>query len=832
MAIMLSLSHLLSLLLLQLISSSLAYFPPNKYFLDCGSKSDTELINKRRFVGDAKPIDWSIYPGKSKVVKNNTIPKNINEIYQTARVYNKATWYVFKNITPNGTYVVRLHFFPTLPQIMSQARFSVSVSSGFVLLSNFSVGNDLKKAVVKEFAFAVNEGPFGIEFSPLESSDLAFVNAIELFLAPDEFKPDSVYPISPEVRRRDSMYTLAFNAWNVVYRVWMGSGMITPETDTLWRTWLPDSEFMPLQSSARTVTFNGKLNFNRQETIYVAPVFVYSNAKVLDMNTSTRSRDSTLTWVFNVKKKSKYFLRLLWCDIANPNSKTFNFDVFIGVNQTSLQSTEVTQDNVFALPFWYEFIIVTDRSGFFNVGIGLINNDPLSRAFLNGIEIMELIDKSFVGVVDLSMGEEKQSPKMIIVGVCVGGVVIIGLIIGLAVFCFVRNRKLRKHRPMLLPQNDPSSEKIVSIADIAPNLNLELKIPFGVINDATDGFDDKKMIGIGGFGKVYAGRIGEKDVAVKRSQPGHGQGIKEFHTEVIIFSQIRHRFLVSLYGYCDENQEMILVYEYMEGGTLKDYLYGSKAKDKVPLTWQKRLEICIDAAKGLHYLHTGSTATIIIHRDIKTTNILLDKELNAKVADFGISKTGVPDAKELDITIRGTYGYLDPEYFNTGQLTEKSDVYSFGVVLFEVLSARAPIVKTAPSEETNLADWAVLCKSRGEIEKVIDPFLMGTIEANSLRKFVEVAEKCLNEVGANRPSMQDVLYDLELALQFQYTPVGEGKGYEGMSTSIVEAPWEIDSGILDRIPSKGINDSVMLDEDSTTVNARELAAEFKIDCAR
>uniref|UniRef100_A0A9I9CCK9 Protein kinase domain-containing protein n=3 Tax=Cucumis melo TaxID=3656 RepID=A0A9I9CCK9_CUCME len=383
---------------------------------------------------------------------------------------------------------------------------------------------------------------------------------------------------------------------------------------------------------------------------------------------------------------------------------------------------------------------------------------------------MELIDKSFVGVVDLSMGEEKQSPKMIIVGVCVGGVVIIGLIIGLAVFCFVRNRKLRKHRPMLLPQNDPSSEKIVSIADIAPNLNLELKIPFGVINDATDGFDDKKMIGIGGFGKVYAGRIGEKDVAVKRSQPGHGQGIKEFHTEVIIFSQIRHRFLVSLYGYCDENQEMILVYEYMEGGTLKDYLYGSKAKDKVPLTWQKRLEICIDAAKGLHYLHTGSTATIIIHRDIKTTNILLDKELNAKVADFGISKTGVPDAKELDITIRGTYGYLDPEYFNTGQLTEKSDVYSFGVVLFEVLSARAPIVKTAPSEETNLADWAVLCKSRGEIEKLIDPFLVGAIEANSLRKFVEVAEKCVDEVGANRPSMHDVVYDLELALQFQFTP--------------------------------------------------------------
>ena len=329
----------------------------------------------------------------------------------------------------------------------------------------------------------------------------------------------------------------------------MGRGMITPENDTLWRTWLPDSEFMPLQSSARTVTYNQRLNYDIQETIYVAPVFVYNNAKVLDMNTSTSSGDSTLTWIFNVKKKSKYFLRLLWCDIITPHSTPFYFNIFFDINQTDLRPTDVTQNNVFALPFWYEFLIVTDHSGFFNLSISLDKKDPLSWGFLNGIEIMELIEKSFVGVVDLSMGEEKQSPKMIIVGVCVGGVVIVGLIIGLAVFCFVRNRKLGKHRPILLPQNDPSSEKIVSIADIAPNLNLELKIPFGVINDATNGFEDKKMIGIGGFGKVYVGRIGEKDVAVKRSQPGHGQGIKEFHTEVIIFSQIRHRFLVSLYGY-------------------------------------------------------------------------------------------------------------------------------------------------------------------------------------------------------------------------------------------------------------------------------------------
>lgn len=272
---------------------------------------------------------------------------------------------------------------------------------------------------------------------------------------------------------------------------------------------------------------------------------------------------------------------------------------------------------------------------------------------------------------------------------------------------------------------------------------------------------------------------------------------------------------------------MILVYEYMEGGTLREYLYGPKTHDRPPLTWKQRVEICIDAAKGLDYLHTGSSAGVIIHLDIKTTNILLDKHFNAKVADFGISKTGIPNAKELDTTIRGTYGYLDPEYLNTCQLTEKSDVYSFGVVLFEVLAARPPIIKSPLEEEINLVDWAILCKRKGEIEKIVDPFLVGTIEANSFRKFVEVAEKCVDEVGANRPSMRDVVYDLELALQFHFTPVGGGKGFEGSTTIVDGASWEIGSGILDRIP-----DSVLVDEGSTIVNARVLAAEFKIDCAR
>ncbi|KAL0536562.1 hypothetical protein IC582_025511 [Cucumis melo] len=547
MEIILFLSHLLPLLLLQLFSSS-AYNPPDKYFLNCGSKTVTELRNNRRFIGDAKARHWSIYPGKSKKVKNDTILKSVNEIYGTARVYNKPTWYVFGDIDPNGTYVVRLHFFPTLPEIMSQAKFNVSVSCGFQLLSNFSIGNDLKTAVVKEFTFEIEERAFGIKFSPMESS-MAFVNAIELFLVPGDIKPESAFPISPEVRMNGTKYFLDSQAFQSVYRVWMGHWEITPDYDTLWRIWLPGSKFMAPQSLATTFIYDKRLKYTGDGQIYVAPSSVFTTAKTLDLDTTTSSRNLNLTWCFKLKKKSKYFLRLLWCNIF-PNSTTFNFNLFIGVNHTSLKNTDVTDQNSSGLPFWYEFIIATDSSGFFNVGIAVNKKDPLSRVFLNGIEIMELIDKSFVGVVDLRIEEEKQSPKMIIVGVCIGGVVIIiALIIGLAMFCFTGEQKSKEHSPLLLSQNDPSSKKIESIADLASNLNLELKIPFEILNDATDAFDNDKIIGIGGFGNVYVGKIGEKEVAVKRSQPGHGQGIKEFQTEIAIFSQIRHRFLVSLYGY-------------------------------------------------------------------------------------------------------------------------------------------------------------------------------------------------------------------------------------------------------------------------------------------
>ncbi|XP_014506490.1 probable receptor-like protein kinase At5g24010 [Vigna radiata var. radiata] len=157
-----------------------------------------------------------------------------------------------------------------------------------------------------------------------------------------------------------------------------------------------------------------------------------------------------------------------------------------------------------------------------------------------------------------------------------------------------------------------------------------------------------------------------------------------------------------------------------------------------------------------------------IHRDVKSTNILLDENHVAKVADFGLSRSGPTDTHPHVTTgVKGTFGYLDPEYFGSQQLTEKSDVYSFGVVLLEVLCARAAIDPSLPTDQINLAEWGLLCKKKGILQDIIDPSIIDQIDQNSLRKFVETIEKCLEENGSNRPSMGDVLWDLEYALQLQ-----------------------------------------------------------------
>ncbi|KAM7506204.1 hypothetical protein LguiB_005108 [Lonicera macranthoides] len=289
------------------------------------------------------------------------------------------------------------------------------------------------------------------------------------------------------------------------------------------------------------------------------------------------------------------------------------------------------------------------------------------------------------------------------------------------------------------------------------------------ILSATHNFDDSKVIGRGGFGKVYKGVLdnGAITVAIKRLNHTSKQGAIEFLTEIEMLSKCQHFNLISLIGYCDDCAEMILVYEYMNGGTLADHLFKIERSDNnSALSWVQRLNICIDAARGLEYLHTG---TNVIHRDLKSSNILLDKNLMAKVSDFGMSKVGPTNksCSHISTKIKGTRGYLDPEYLLTNKLTMKSDVYSFGVVLFEVLSGRPVIDLTRPEEQWGLVFWAQHCIKEETINKIVDSRMSCRILPNSLATFVKIANRCLHYRSKKRPTMAEVVAKLEYALQLQ-----------------------------------------------------------------
>ncbi|CAL5033937.1 unnamed protein product [Urochloa decumbens] len=327
------------------------------------------------------------------------------------------------------------------------------------------------------------------------------------------------------------------------------------------------------------------------------------------------------------------------------------------------------------------------------------------------------------------------------------------------------NNPTRRQRPLLTAYGEHQPKDAVHMQNVAKPEPHRYRIPFSVLQEATKYFDENMVIGVGGFGKVYRAVMQDgREVAVKRGNPMSHQGLAEFRTEVEVLSRVRHRHLVALVGYCDEHNEMILVYENMEKGTLRSHLYNS---DKPSLSWKKRLQICIGAARGLHYLHTGCN-TSIIHRDVKSTNILLDENLSAKVSDFGLSKVGGGvDGTHVSTAVKGSFGYLDPEYFRTQQLTDKSDVYSFGVVLLEVICARPPIDASLSRKMINLADWGMECQKRGKLDQIIDPRIAGKINPKALKKYGETVEKCLADYGTDRATMADVLWNLEFTLQVQ-----------------------------------------------------------------
>lgn len=300
------------------------------------------------------------------------------------------------------------------------------------------------------------------------------------------------------------------------------------------------------------------------------------------------------------------------------------------------------------------------------------------------------------------------------------------------------------------------------------------QFPLDTIHKATDYFNDSKIIGRGGFGCVYKGVVVNGStttlVAVKRLDPESRQGVKEFETEIKLLSRCRHCHVVSLLGYCSEQQEMILVYEYMSQGTLADHLF--KNRDSW-LTWEQRLKICIGAARGLDYLHTGTgLLDRVIHLDVKCANILLDENWAAKISDLGLSKIGPanqPNSELMTDHVRGTRGYIDPHYREHRKYSRKVDVYSFGVVLLEVLTGKlitgGEIIRDPGL--IDLANWIQQRIRNRTLHEIIDERVSREVNLKCLNEFANTASRSLHKDPNNRLSMSNVVAQLEFALACQ-----------------------------------------------------------------
>ncbi|XP_071921244.1 probable serine/threonine-protein kinase PIX13 [Coffea arabica] len=312
------------------------------------------------------------------------------------------------------------------------------------------------------------------------------------------------------------------------------------------------------------------------------------------------------------------------------------------------------------------------------------------------------------------------------------------------------------------------SEEAYPNGQILPHPNLRI-FSFSELKAATRNFRGDTVLGEGGFGKVYKGWLDEKStsknssstvIAVKKLNSESMQGFEEWQSEVNFLGRLSHPNLVKLLGYCWEEKELLLVYEFMQKGSLENHLFG-RGSAVQSLPWDIRLKISIGAARGLAFLHASDRQ--VIYRDFKASNILLDGSYNAKISDFGLAKMG-PTASQSHVTTRvmGTYGYAAPEYVATGHLYVKSDVYGFGVVLVEMLTGLRALDTNRPNGQHNLTDWIKPHLSdRRKLKIMMDVRLEGKYPSKAAVQIAQLALTCLGPEPKTRPSMKEVLETLE-----------------------------------------------------------------------
>ncbi|XP_010443739.1 PREDICTED: probable LRR receptor-like serine/threonine-protein kinase At5g59680 [Camelina sativa] len=364
----------------------------------------------------------------------------------------------------------------------------------------------------------------------------------------------------------------------------------------------------------------------------------------------------------------------------------------------------------------------------------------------------------------------KSFPVVIVASVGSAAILIIVVVV-LVLF-------LRKKKPTDEVIHPPPPSNVTY--SYLPEPSIEMKkrrFPYSEVMKMTNNFE--RVVGEGGFGVVCHGTVnGSEQVAVKLLSQSSTQGYKEFKAEVDLLLRVHHTNLVSLVGYCDEGDHLALIYEYVPNGDLRQHLSGKGGKSIV--NWGTRLRIAAEAALGLEYLHIGCTPPMV-HRDVKTTNILLDEHYKAKLADFGLSRSfPVGGDSHVSTVIAGTPGYLDPEYYHTSRLGEKSDVYSFGIVLLEMISNQPVIDRNRA--KSHITQWVGSQLNGGDIAKIMDPKLNGDYDSRSAWRALELAMSCADPTSAKRPTMSHVVIELKECLVTENSRRNMSRGMDSLSS--------------------------------------------------
>ncbi|CAJ1931836.1 unnamed protein product [Sphenostylis stenocarpa] len=774
------------------VADNASYVPRENIVLNCGSNISEFVQNDgRNWSGDvASPYVPSNAETKSRMARAPHTLQSIPEVpYMTSRIFQSQFTYTF-NVTP-GPKFIRLHFYPAsyLDLNISNAFLSVSAAN-CTLLRNFSASLNADyfnlAYFMKEFIVHVNGSVLQLTFAPSynDSDAFAFVNGIEVVSMPLNLYTSGDVPLLLVGHGSKVVYIENDSAMENLYRLNVGGEQIPPKDDTgMFRRWDTDEIYiLGTDLGIQLSNMSMPVLYTNHVSPYSAPADVYRTSRSMaSFDGGLVNLNYNMTWFFPVDSGFLYIVRLHFCELDTYITKINQavFSVFLN-NQTADEQLDVIAwSGGPGIAVYRDYVVLVPHviEGKQDLWLDLHpykDSKPMYyTSYLNGVEIFKLSnfgDKNLAGLnpsQSVISGSEVKAPrvvqikklKFILVG-CGLGTVVLSILL-----CLVVLYKLGVIRPTRvmswcgLVVHSPDQVEKAKKSSLCTYFSLrDIKV-------ATNDFDEALLTGIGGFGTVYKGTFdgGATYVAIKRANPMSEQGVSEFETEILLLSQLRHHNLVSLLGYCNEEGEMILVYDFMANGSLHDHLH-LRQRDQSPLAWIQRLEICIGVARGLHYLHTG-TKHRIIHRDIKTTNILLDHNWVPKISDFGLSKAGYLSSATTNV--KGSIGYLDPECYQSHKLSEKSDIYSLGVVLLEVLTARAAVSVGEDDEHINLAEWTTLCFESGNVEQIVDPNLKENIIKECFELYLGVAMKCLAERGVARPSIGEVLENLVLAMHLQ-----------------------------------------------------------------